>query len=140
MKVQHSTQDSFTANSSVNMEPVRIKPPSTGATAASPTDSLYNDAKRIFLLIDDERHLSAFALYQNLLERLDPTPELSGSPKKRMSKIFKRGRKNADKGKDEEKEKARQLINSKQNELEGLQVGYDRMESIYTFGIQVGKL
>ncbi|CAJ1953370.1 unnamed protein product [Cylindrotheca closterium] len=102
------------------MEPVRIKPPSTTANAASATDSLYNDAMRVFLLIEDERHLSALLLYQNLLDRLDPTPELSGSPNKRLSKIFKRGRKpNKDKGKDEEK--ARELLQSKQKVLESLQ-------------------
>mmetsp|Transcript_10771 Transcript_10771/g.26036 ORF Transcript_10771/g.26036 Transcript_10771/m.26036 type:complete len:857 (-) Transcript_10771:500-3070(-) len=101
------------------MEPIRINPPSTGTDAASPTDSLYNDAKRVLLLIEDERHLSALALYENLLERLDPTPELSGSPSRKLSKMFKMGRKHKDKDKDEEN--ARELIQSNQKQLDSLQ-------------------
>ena len=103
------------------MDPIRIKPPSTGASAASPTDSLFKDAERVFLLIEDERHLSALSLYHNLLERLDPIPEESGSPNKRLGKVFKRGRKTKEKSRDEEK--ARQLLNSREKELDSLQVG-----------------
>lgn len=103
------------------MEPIVIKPPSTGAAAASPTDSLLEDVKRVFLLIEDERHLSALSLYHSVRERLDPHIELNGHAKRRISNPFKRGKKGKEKIKDEEK--VRELLHLKHKELDELEVG-----------------
>jgi hypothetical protein len=111
------------------LAPTRIKPPSTNAKAALPTESIYDDAQRVFSLIEDERHMSALSLYSSVMERLTPlAPSLSNNniPNKRLnfrlspSNVFKRPKK--DKGSDAEQQ-ARELIEEKKKELETLEVG-----------------
>jgi hypothetical protein len=96
------------------LAPTRIKPPSTNAKAALPTESIYDDAQRVFSLIEDERHMSALSLYSSVMERLTPLARLS------PSNVFKRPKK--DKGSDAEQQ-ARELIEEKKKELETLEVG-----------------
>ena len=48
-----------------------IRPPSTTNDNGNPTDSLTNDIHRVFALIDDERHLTALRLLDDLCTRLD---------------------------------------------------------------------
>jgi hypothetical protein len=110
------------------LAPTIIKPPSTNAKDALPTESIYDDAQRIFSLIEDERHMSALSLYTSVMERLNPSAPLSNnnSPNKKLhfrrtpTNIFKRPKK--DKASDAE-EQARGLIEQKKKDLESLEVG-----------------
>lgn len=47
-----------------------IRPPCTIHDDGAPTDSLRRDADRVFLLIEDERHLTAEALLASVQERV----------------------------------------------------------------------
>ncbi len=66
----------------------RIRPPTTTNDDGNPTESISLDAKRIFRLIEDERHLVAQTLYHSVLDRLDQSAAQSpasmgvGKPKK----------------------------------------------------------
>lgn len=119
------------------LAPPRIKPPCTDAKAALPTESIYDDVQRVFDLIEDERHMSAYSLYTSALERLNP-PDLSDkkndSPNRKVNfrrtsnhgvfhKKSKKGKEKAD-----EVEQARQMLKERKNELDDLQVG-NRYES-----------
>jgi hypothetical protein len=48
----------------------KISPPKTNGDDGSPSKSCLKDARRIFRLIEDERHLCAHSLYESLIERL----------------------------------------------------------------------
>jgi hypothetical protein len=48
-----------------------ITAPTTLADDASPSQSVYEDACRVFRLIEDERHLSAHSLYESVWERIN---------------------------------------------------------------------
>lgn len=54
----------------MNDQRYRITKPSTSEDDGTPSDSCLDDIKRVFRLIDDERHLIAQGLYHNVLERL----------------------------------------------------------------------
>lgn len=47
-----------------------IRPPSTTNDNGLPTDSISNDIKRLFSLIDDERHITAFKLLTSIRNRI----------------------------------------------------------------------
>jgi hypothetical protein len=47
-----------------------IQPPCTSGDSGAPSDSLSNDFDRVFMLIEDERHLTAHALLESVRERL----------------------------------------------------------------------
>jgi hypothetical protein len=109
------------------LAPAKIKPPSTNAKAALPTESIYDDAQRVFSLIEDERHMSALSLYTSVMERLNPSdPSNNNIPNKKLhfpqrpSNVFKRPKK--DKGADAEQQ-ARELMEEKKEEIETLEVG-----------------
>jgi hypothetical protein len=56
---------------------MKIQPPTTTHDDASPSHSCLNDMERVFRLIEDERHLSARALYHSVQKRLVQLNELS---------------------------------------------------------------
>ena len=58
------------ASSTSSRYPVKIKRPTTTSDSGDPTDDCLFDAKRIFRLVEDERYLSANALYQSVRERI----------------------------------------------------------------------
>jgi hypothetical protein len=47
-----------------------IKPPSTLGDKGKPTESLPEDVRRLFCLIDDERHLTAHKLLEDINRRI----------------------------------------------------------------------
>lgn len=51
--------------------PYSIQPPLTTGDKGTPTDRILRDAKRVFDLIEDERHLTAMELYKTVKERID---------------------------------------------------------------------
>lgn len=62
-----------------NVPPFEIRPPTTTGDKGDPSDSILQDAHRIFALIDDERHLVAHKLYRNVRERLNEWWKLQSS-------------------------------------------------------------
>eukprot|EP00980_Cylindrotheca_fusiformis_P028160 scaffold22583_cov106-Cylindrotheca_fusiformis.AAC.31 len=113
------------------LAPPIIRPPCTDAKATTPTESIYADAQRVFDLIEDERHLSALHLYNNVKERLNvPDSSSQGqenntnknetSTRRKVHNVFKRHKGVVDKEKDHEVEQARALFEEKKNELSRL--------------------
>ena len=53
-----------------NVPRVQIRPPMTIGDKGVPSKAILSDVERIFLLIEDERHLVAQGLYHDVLRRL----------------------------------------------------------------------
>ena len=94
-----------------------ISPLLTIGDDGSPSDSCLNDAKRIFKLIIDERHLCAHDLYVDLKERLEQ-PVDHPSPKRKLK--FLKSSSPRKRRKDAEAAKA--LLESKKETIKKLQV------------------
>mmetsp|Transcript_6128 Transcript_6128/g.12285 ORF Transcript_6128/g.12285 Transcript_6128/m.12285 type:complete len:951 (+) Transcript_6128:32-2884(+) len=50
--------------------PFTIKAPLTSTDPGQPTDNIFDDARRIFAFIEDERHLTALELHKSVMSRI----------------------------------------------------------------------
>lgn len=115
-----------------------IKPPTTMGDKGKPTDSLPEDMRRLFCLIDDERHLTAHKLYEDIHRRIKDWEKLHASeshPKHKKSKglhVGGFGSKHkkevaaAKEKKTKEMKDAQDMLDSKHKEIDKLQVRYER--------------
>jgi hypothetical protein len=113
-----------------------IKPPSTLGDKGKPTESLPEDVRRLFCLIEDERHLTALKLYEDIQRRIESWEEHQASElksKRKKSKGFggfglKHHHKKEDAAAKEKKAKemkdAQEVLDSKHKEIDKLQVRY----------------
>lgn len=98
-----------------------ILKPSTSEDDGSPTGECYRDMERVFRLIEDERHLIAMEVYQSVLARLhDAEEEEQTKAKRRFTKTTIIPRQKS--GKEKDLAAAQELINSRSEELEKLEV------------------
>jgi hypothetical protein len=112
-------------------QPKKISPPTTTHDDASPSDSCFTDMERTFRLMEDERHLSALALYRSVLERIDNNNNNNkednasqvSSTKSSSRRLNLRNRYHKPKESNKEDlENARQLIVQNQQTLKKLEV------------------
>ncbi len=72
----------------MNNQYFRITKPTTSKDDGTPSNSCFEDIKRVFRFIEDERHLIAQGLYHNVLERLYVMQsELVQPPHSKKSKL-----------------------------------------------------
>jgi hypothetical protein len=107
---------------------------------ASPSDSCSTDMERIFRLMQDERHLSALAMYHNVLGRLDEddvkkNTTSSSASKSTANRLNLRDRFHKTKvsSNKEDHEKARELIEQNQESLQNLEVCRRKNNSVSSF-------
>ena len=98
-----------------------LSKPSTSKDDASPSESCLADADRVLRLIDDERHMSALALYQNIQERLKDLSNVS-LPKPTRLGFRPNGKTQHRLERVKDMEDAKQLLESKQGVLDDLEV------------------
>jgi hypothetical protein len=98
----------------------KISRPTTVDDDGTPSDSCAEDAERIFRLIEDERHLCAHALYEDLKERIKRPVESSTSPRRLRLRRSQSTRHRMEATKDTHD--AKELLESKQEVLEKLEV------------------
>jgi hypothetical protein len=112
-----------------------IKPPSTLGDKGKPTESLPEDVRRLFCLIEDERHLTAHKLYEDIRRRIQDWEKQQASEsqlKRKKSKGLgfslksnhKKEEAAAKEKKAEEMKAARDVLDSKHKEIDKLQVRY----------------
>jgi hypothetical protein len=105
----------------------KITKPSTSEDDGTPSDSCLEDVKRVFRLIEDERHLIAEGLYRDVLGRLrEGNAESSSSPSNKHHKLRLR-RSKSSKLKEEhvkDMQAAQDLIDSKKAVLDDLDVSF----------------
>jgi hypothetical protein len=110
--------------------PLTIKKPSTSDDNGTPSTSCVADIKRVFRFIEDERHLIANGLYQDVLNRIRNGPALPTSRNKlrlRKSKSFKDRE-----GQNKDIQEAEAIIASKKDVLENLNVRFYGLVSCLT--------
>lgn len=121
-----------------------IRPPCTLHDAkGEPTDDLYEDVKRVFDFIDDERHLTAHRLWNSVQKRIQERQQemtqqqqqqQSVSSKRKAGGIFSHSqhrRTTKDKAVhfeklDHEMQKINDLLDKQKNTIEKLQVGQEK--------------
>jgi hypothetical protein len=81
-----------------------------------------NDCRRVFHLIEDERHLSAHKLYLSIIERLEHHPSKThSSPSKHVHNPIRR--KKPKKAADEEYQMITEYLDARKDQLTTLEVG-----------------
>jgi hypothetical protein len=107
-----------------------IKAPSTLGDKGKPTESLPEDVRRLFCLIDDERHLTAHKLYEDIHRRIQEHHQAAEShPKHKKSKGLggfgskhKKEFAATKEKKAKEMKDAQEMLDSKHKEIDKLQV------------------
>jgi hypothetical protein len=107
-----------------------IKAPSTLGDKGKPTESLPEDVRRLFCLIDDERHLTAHKLYEDIHRRIQEHHQASESHQKHKKSKGLRGFGSKHKKefaatkekKAKEMKDAQEMLDSKHKEIDKLQV------------------
>lgn len=64
-----------------------IRPPETAGDKGEPSKSIVKDTERIFALIEDERHLVAHRLYENVKRRIQQFEDQNPAKKKSRAKM-----------------------------------------------------
>jgi len=100
-----------------------IRPPSTTGDDGQPSNSLLRDVRRVFALMQDERILVAHALHQNVMSRLEEWKihEKEQSAARRI-RHFAARRTSVEEAEDHECRAANDILESKQQELDSLNV------------------
>jgi hypothetical protein len=98
----------------------KIKAPTTTDDDGSPSSSCLKDADRVFRLIEDERHLCALSLYENLKERLARPIDIPTGGK--LQRLRRSGSTKIRLEKNKEMQEANELLEGKEAILKDLEV------------------
>lgn len=104
-----------------------IRPPVTAGDKGDPSESILKDTERIFALIEDERHLVAHRLYENVIRRIQQLEDQGPVKKKSRGKLktFLRKESSALSKEQEEIHLAKTKLKENEIGLQKLEVGFN---------------
>ena len=112
-----------------------IQPPETAGDKGEPSKSILKDTERIFAFIEDERHLVAHRLYENVKRRIQQIEDQNPVKKKSRGKVkaFLRKESSALNKEHEELLLAKSILTENELKLQKLEVGlcpHGRVEKV----------